>query len=76
MVAFPVIMNAEIGDRVPQHRLAKEDHPVETFGFYRSHEPFGESISLRGQLHPIVTVRNKHSGSLIRSIRSVGASSR
>jgi hypothetical protein len=40
MIALPVIVIAEICDRVPQHFLAEEDHPAETLGFYRSHEPF------------------------------------
>jgi hypothetical protein len=44
MIAFGVVVRREVGDRVLKRGLSEEDHSVQTLGFHRAHEAFGERI--------------------------------
>ena len=46
MIAFRVVRH-EVGDRMPKRVLSEEDHSVQTLGFHRAHEAFGERIQIR-----------------------------
>jgi hypothetical protein len=47
MIALGVVMRHEVGDRVLKRGLSEEDHSVQTLGFHRAHEAFGERIHIR-----------------------------
>ena len=47
MIAFGVVVRHEVGDRVLKRGLSEEDHSVQTLGFHRAHEAFGERIQIR-----------------------------
>jgi hypothetical protein len=44
MIAFGVVVRHVVGDRVLKRGLSEEDHSVQTLGFHRAHEAFGERI--------------------------------
>ena len=47
MVALSMIMMNEFGYGSSQRLLAEENHPVETFAFYRKNKPFDVSVHVR-----------------------------
>ncbi len=47
VVALSMIMMNEFGYRSSQRLLAEENHPIETFAFYRKNKPFHVSVQVR-----------------------------
>jgi hypothetical protein len=45
-IACGVVVSKEMGDRALKRGLPKENHSVQTLGFYRAHKAFGEGIQV------------------------------
>ncbi len=61
MSTLGMIVSDEVGDGSAQRVLADEDESVQALGFDRLHNPLGERIRLRRQLHLMRTIG--HDGS-------------
>jgi hypothetical protein len=60
--AVAVIVPREIGQHLPEMRLAEDQHVIQALAAQRAHEPLGECVAPHRQLHPIRTIGTGASG--------------